>query len=72
MGTIGLITVTYNKTVTVTITPVNLNPGQNVTGTANYTITLADLDNGSMTSAAFATGKFGNNIINSNTTNMTF
>ena len=42
------------------ITPVNppliLPPGQTVTGTANYTITQADLDSGFVTNSAFANG----------------
>jgi hypothetical protein len=41
----GPITVTYNKTVTVTIITGNRTPGKNVTGIANYTMNQADLDN---------------------------
>ncbi len=36
----------------------NLHPGQSATGTANYTINQDDLDSGSVTNAAFATGTF--------------
>ncbi len=62
----GPINVTDNKVGTVLITAGNLTPSQSVIGTANYTITQDDLDNGSVINTAFATGKFGNNTINSN------
>lgn len=41
----GPISVIYNKAVTVTIITGNRTPDQNVTGTANYIINQADLDN---------------------------
>ncbi len=41
----GPISVIYNKIVTVTIITGNRTPDQNVTGTANYIINQADLDN---------------------------
>ena len=43
--------------------------GQNITGTATYTITQADLDTGSVTNSAFATGP--NDIVISNNTSVT-
>ncbi len=43
--------------------------GQSVTGTATYTITQADLNNGAVTNSAFATGP--NNIVISNNTSVT-
>jgi uncharacterized repeat protein (TIGR01451 family) len=46
-----------------------LAPGQSVAGTATYTITQADLDAGSVTNSAFATGP--NNIVISNNTSAT-
>ncbi len=63
------INITDNKTGTFTISNSGLAPGQNVTGTANYTITQADLDNGSVTNEAFATGTFNGTEVNS--TNVT-
>ncbi len=71
-GNVGIsapINVTDNKTGTFTISNSGLAPGQNVTGTANYTITQADLDNGSVTNEAFATGTFNGTEVNS--TNVT-
>ena len=53
------------------ITAEDLITGQSVTGTANYTITQADINAGSVTNAAFATGTLGNNTITSNTDNAT-
>ncbi len=50
---------------TVLITAGNLNPGQSATGTANYTVTQEDLDSGSVTNAAFATGTFNGTEVNS-------
>ncbi len=71
-GNVGIsapINITDNKTGTFTISNSGLAPGQNVTGTANYTITQADLDNGSVTNEAFATGTFNGTEVNS--TNVT-
>ena len=46
-----------------------LAPGQNIIGTATYTITQTDLDTGSVTNSAFATGT--NDIVISNNTSAT-
>ena len=46
-----------------------LSTGSNVTGTGTYAITQADLNNGSVTNSAFATGP--NNIVISNNTSAT-
>ena len=67
----GPITVTDSILGTVNMTSGDLIPGQSVIGTANYTITQADLDAGSVTNAAYATGTFGNNTTTSNTDNAT-
>ncbi|MGB9927756.1 MAG: beta strand repeat-containing protein, partial [Methanosarcina sp.] len=67
----GPITVTDDRVGTVPVTNGNLTPGQSVSGTANYTITQADLDWGSVTNSAFATGTFDNNTTTSNTDNET-
>ena len=67
----GPITVTDDKVGTVNITSGNLVPSQSVLGNATYTITQADLDAGSVTNAAYATGTFGNNTTTSNTDNET-
>ena len=67
----GPINVTDSVLGTVNITAGDLIPGQTVTGTANYTITQADINAGSVTNAAFATGTLGNNTIISNTDNAT-
>src|SRR5664280_854100 len=67
----GPINVTDSILGIVNITAGDLIPGQTVTGTANYTITQADINAGSVTNAAFATGTFGNNTITSNTDNET-
>ena len=71
VGIAGPINVTDNKTGIIQISASGLAPGHSITGTANYTITQADLDNGSVTNAAFATGRFGNNTVTSNTANAT-
>ena len=42
-----------------------LSPGSSVTGTATYTITQADLDSGSVTNSAYATGLFSGETITS-------
>ena len=63
------ITLQITELVHLQISSNGLAPGQNVTGTANYTITQADLDNGSMTNEAFATGMFNGTEVNS--TNVT-
>ena len=71
-GNVGIsapINVTDNRTGTFTISNIGLAPGQNVTGTANYTVTQADLDSGSVTNEAFATGTFNGTEVNS--TNVT-
>ena len=50
----GPINVTDDRIGTILITNENLIPGQNVTGTANYTVTQADIDSGSVTNEAVA------------------
>ena len=67
----GPINVTDNIIGTITISNNSLAPGHSVIGTANYTIIQDDLDNGSVTNEAFATGRFGNNTVTSNTANAT-
>jgi YVTN family beta-propeller protein len=64
----GPITVTDNRTGTTQISSSDLAPGQSVTGTANYTITQADITNGSVTNAVFATGTFNTVITSANAT----
>ena len=59
------INIADNKTGTFTISNSALLPGRNVTGTANYTVTQADLDLGFITNLAFATGIFNNTEIKS-------
>ena len=56
---------------TFTISNSDLAPGQNVTGSAIYTITQQDLDVGSVTNLANATGSFKNKTVLSNTANAT-
>jgi len=48
-------------------TPPSLDPGQFITCTASYTILRRDINSGSVTNAAYATGKFGNTTVTSNT-----
>jgi uncharacterized repeat protein (TIGR01451 family) len=45
--------------------------GQSITGTATYTITQADMDTGSVTNFANATGSYNNKPVLSNNTNIT-
>jgi len=71
VGIAGPINVTDNTTGTKVVTSGNLNPGQSVIGTANYIITQADLNNGSVTNAAFATGTFNGTQVTSNTASTT-
>ena len=55
----GPITVTDDKFGIITIPNSDtLNPGSSVTGTATYKITQANIDEGHVTNAAFATGSF--------------
>ncbi|MGB9930086.1 MAG: DUF7507 domain-containing protein, partial [Methanosarcina sp.] len=63
----GPIVVADNKTGIIQIPVLILQPGQNITGTANYTITQADIDSGSVTNQAYANGTFNGNNITSNT-----
>ena len=65
------IKVTDNKTGTINLTERNLIPGRSITGSSNHTITQADIDSGSITNFAFATGKVGNNTISSEPDNET-
>src|SRR5665647_2125198 len=67
----GPINVTDSILGIVNITAGDLIPGQTVTGTANLSLTQADIDAGSVTNAAHATGTFGNNTTTSNTDNET-
>ena len=67
----GPINVTDNITGIIQISASGLAPGHSVTGTANYTITQADIDNGYVNNTAFATGRFGNNTVTSNPDNAT-
>src|ERR1035437_6295132 len=53
-------TVTDNLTTVGYTAPTELQPGQNFTGTATYTITQSDYDNGSVTNLANATGFYNN------------
>ena len=67
-GNVGIsapINITDNRTGTFTISNIGLAPGQNVTGTANYTITQADIDSGFVTNEAFAKGIFNGTEVNS-------
>ena len=66
---LGPIKVTDNKTGIINVTEGNLTPRQSIIGTANYTITGADLDNGSVTNEAYATGTFNGSNVTSNTDN---
>jgi uncharacterized repeat protein (TIGR01451 family) len=65
VGISGPVTVTDNRTGTIQISRSSLAPGLHGIGTANYTITQADINNGSVTNAAFATGIFNGSVINS-------
>jgi hypothetical protein len=47
--------------------PTILDPGQFITCTASYTILRSDMTSGSVTNVAYATGKFGDTTITSNT-----
>src|ERR1035437_3733405 len=65
-------TVTDNLTTVGYTAPTELQPGQNFTGTATYTITQSDYDNGSVTNLANATGFYNNTQYTStNTTTIT-
>ena len=55
----GNIIVADNRTGAFSITSSGLNVGQNVTGTANYTITQPDLDAGYVPNSAYATATNG-------------
>ncbi len=67
----GPINVTDDKVGTLTVTSGNLTPGQSVNGSANYTVNQSDLDNGSVTNAAYANGTFNGANVTSNTDNAT-
>ena len=65
-------TVTDNLTTIGYTAPLELQPGQNFTGTSTYTITQSDYDNGYVTNTAFATGFYNNNQYSAtNTTTVT-
>jgi uncharacterized repeat protein (TIGR01451 family) len=53
------------------ISATGLAPGQSVTGTATYVVTQVDLDSGSVTNFANATGSYNNKPVLSNNTNIT-
>jgi uncharacterized repeat protein (TIGR01451 family) len=63
----GPIKVTDDKLGTVSISSSSLSPGQSVTGTATHTISQADLDAGSITNVAYATGLYCSKEVRSNT-----
>ena len=63
----GPINVTDNKTGTIQLSNSDLAPGHSVTGTANYTVTKADINAGSVTNEAFATGTYKGTEVKSNT-----
>ena len=65
------LTVTDDKLGTVSRSSATLEPGNSVTVIAFYTITKADLDAGSLTSLADATGTYKGNKIKSNTHTVT-
>ena len=67
----GPIKVVDNKTGTINVTEENLIPGQSILANATYIVTQEDLNAGSITNSAFATGIFGNNTTVSNTENKT-
>jgi len=68
MDIAGPINVTDNITGTIQISNSDLAPDKYAIGTANYTITQADINAGSVTNAAVVTGTFGNNTVTSNAT----
>jgi hypothetical protein len=53
------------------LTPTFLDPGQFITCTASYTILRRDMNSGSVTNTAHATGKFGSTTVTSNTGSVT-
>jgi len=61
------ITVFDNKLGTVSISSLSLSPGQTITGTATHTISQGDLEAGSITNEAYATGKYCGKEVKSNT-----
>jgi uncharacterized repeat protein (TIGR01451 family) len=65
LNILGTINITDNKIGTFKISDSGLAPRNNVTGTANYTITQADLDSGSVTNIAFSTGTINGTKVNS-------
>src|SRR5665647_388663 len=67
----GPITVNDNKTGTIQISTNDLAPGQNVTGTSTYPITQEDINAGSVTNNANATGTFNGQEVKSNNVNET-
>jgi len=68
----GPITVNDDKLGTVFISSSSISPGQTVTGTATHTISSSDLDAGSITNIAQATGyTYGGSEVKSNTETVT-
>lgn len=64
------IKVTDNKN-SVLINSATLAPGSNVTGTGTYTIKQSDINAGSVTNTAYATGRYSGKIVTSNTVTTT-
>jgi hypothetical protein len=60
------LTVTDSKLGTISFPSNVLNPGQIVSVTTVYTVSKADIDAGSVTNTAYASGKYKSNIIQSN------
>lgn len=63
----GPITVIDDKLGTVFISSSSLSPCQSVTGTATHTVSQSDLDTGSITNIAYATGTYCGKEVKSNT-----
>jgi len=63
----GPINITDDRIGTIQLSNSDLAPGQTVIGTANYTVTQADINAGSVTNAAFATGTYKGTEVKSNT-----
>ena len=63
----GIFTVTDDMTsVTCPATPAGLDPGNYIDCTSTYTVTLADMNSGSVTNVATAHGLYGSTLVDSN------